>query len=223
MENKRICSACNISRNVNQFISKAGRTDLSTCQRCRDLKHPKCPHGTRWARCVTCQMNRKCYHGISNMKCSNCFLGAEICIHQVRRLHCKLCDAKEVTIKTMLKDSKQVDVKNNKFDADRFIDKCFIEALMEESMKCYYCKCDMQIVEHNNTLCTIERRDNSIGHIKSNCILACFHCNCSRIGQRDNAIVQDKKKCKCCNTMITKKSWNTHLKSKKHIKNNLTK
>jgi hypothetical protein len=42
----------------------------------------------------------------------------------------------------------------------------------------------MNFDDFNPALCTIERVDNAIGHIKSNCILCCFSCNSRKIGQK---------------------------------------
>lgn len=58
------------------------------------------------------------------------------------------------------------------------------EMLMDESMQCYYCHKEMQLTEYNDTLGTIERFNNTIGHIKSNCVLACRKCNNMKIGQK---------------------------------------
>ena len=61
----------------------------------------------------------------------------------------------------------------NIYDADRFIDKCFLEGLVEDYKQCYYgdCEVNLQYTEYRNDLASIERIDNSIGHIKSNCVL----------------------------------------------------
>ena len=67
----------------------------------------------------------------------------------------------------------------NIYDADRFIDKCFMEGLVEDYKQCYYgdCKVNLQYTEYQDDLATIERLDNSIGHIKSNYVLCCLKCN----------------------------------------------
>ena len=71
---------------------------------------------------------------------------------------------------------------NNIYDADRFIDKCFLKGLVEDYKQCYYgdCEVNLQYKEFQNDLATIERLDNSIGHIKSNCVLCCLKCNNSK-------------------------------------------
>ena len=67
----------------------------------------------------------------------------------------------------------------NIYDADRFIDKCFLKGLIEDYKQCYYgdCKVNLQYTEYQDDLASIERLDNSIGHIKSNCVLCCLKCN----------------------------------------------
>ena len=67
----------------------------------------------------------------------------------------------------------------NIYDADRFIDKCFLKGLIEDYKQCYYgdCEVNLQYTEYRNDLASIERLDNSIGHIKSNCVLCCLKCN----------------------------------------------
>ena len=166
MMESKICTGCEISKPIDHFISKAGKPGLKTCSNCRLLKHPMCKHNKRRSRCIICD-------------------GGELCIHNKRRRSCKNCsNAPEITISKMIRHSKEADIKKDLYDANNFIDYCFISSLVDESTKCYYCKVQMQFIEYNSTLCTIERLDNKIGHIKSNCVLACRTCNYSRVGQR---------------------------------------
>ena len=96
-------------------------------------------------------------------------------------------DEMKITIQYMINNSKTKDKKYNIYDIVNFIDKCFLKNLIEDcNDKCYYCKCDLQYIIYQNNLATIERIDNSIGHIKSNVVIACFHCNCSRVGNKLN-------------------------------------
>jgi len=81
-------------------------------------------------------------------------------------------------------NSKQSDKKYNRFDVDRFIDKCFLKELVKDYQNCYYCEVKLQYVDYNDTLATIERLNNNIGHIKSNCVLSCRKCNLSKVGQK---------------------------------------
>ena len=77
----------------------------------------------------------------------------------------------------MIKGSKCSDIKKNRYDPNNFIDKCFLEMLMDESMECYDCDIEMQLINYDDTLCTIRRLDDKIGHTKANCVLSCRSCN----------------------------------------------
>ena len=71
MENKRRCTICKIDRELDQFVSKAGRTNLKNCLRCRTIKSQsikKCSHGRQCkSRCSLCLS-----HPINQGKCSCC-------------------------------------------------------------------------------------------------------------------------------------------------------
>lgn len=83
----------------------------------------------------------------------------------------------------MILHSKASDKLNNRYDQTNFIDYCFVENLIDDCKnKCFYCDCDLQYVEFLENLGTIERLDNSIGHIRGNCVIACRTCNYSRVG-----------------------------------------
>jgi len=67
-----------------------------------------------------------------------------------------------------------------------FIDTDFCKLLIEESeYKCCCCKTDVQLIEHASNLISIERIDNSIGHIKSNVKISCFQYNVKRVGSKE--------------------------------------
>jgi hypothetical protein len=82
----------------------------------------------------------------------------------------------------MIMSAKQNDIKYNRYDANNHIDYCFLEMLSEEYTHCYWsdCKVELQYIDYADNLATVERLDNSVGHIKSNCVLACLKCNNSR-------------------------------------------
>ena len=44
--------------------------------------------------------------------------------------------------------------------------------------RCYYCNTDVHSFPkiHTNSL-TIDRKDNTVGYVKGNCVVACFRCN----------------------------------------------
>jgi len=140
----------------------------------------KCPHDRQKSKCRDCDGIGICEHKRQKYKCINCD-GPDICKHKLQRQWCKTCSGPvKVSIQGWIISSKQSDRKYNRFDADRFLDKCFLKELIKDYTQCYYCKVKLQYIDNNDTLATIERLDNSIGHIKSNCVIACRKCNLSR-------------------------------------------
>ena len=78
---------------------------------------------------------------------------------------------------------KHKDIKSERYDANNHFHKTFIEQLFfDQHQKCIYCKCELMTVcaARANNLLSIKRIDNSIGHIKSNCVLSCLKCNVER-------------------------------------------
>jgi len=63
----------------------------------------------------------------------------------------------KVSIKNWISSSKQSDKKRNHYDPDRFIDKCFLKELVKDYPQCYYCEVELQYVDNNDILATIER------------------------------------------------------------------
>jgi len=142
-----------------------------------------CQHNREKYTCKECGGVCICIHNRNKYQCKDCG-GPRICIHNIQKSHCKTCgDPIDITIKNMIQNSKAKDKKINKYDEPNFIDYPFIQNLLSESNdKCYYCSCELQYTYYTNNLATIERLDNSLGHIKSNCVIACKFCNISRVG-----------------------------------------
>ena len=153
------------------------------CSRCKKNYEPD-KDGLQT--CIDCRYYSDCLHG-SRIK-GDCIL-CLYCIHNRRRNHCKDCmndeQKIEFIIKRMISHSRENDKKKNRYDADRFIDRCFLEALIEDNDSCYYCKTQFTYNECIKSFVTIERLDNNIGHIKSNCVLACWGCNNSHNNKDD--------------------------------------
>ena len=146
-----------------------------------------CPHNRLKYQCKECGGSQICPHGKRKSRCKECG-GSQICPHSKRKSRCKECsDPIKVNIEQWIFSRRQYDKKRNIYDADRFIDKCFLKGLIEDYKQCYYgdCKVNLQYTEYRNDLVTIERLDNSIGHIKSNCVLCCMQCNKSRKSNED--------------------------------------
>jgi hypothetical protein len=144
-----------------------------------------CEHERRRSYCKECGGSEICIHERQRSYCKECG-GSAICIHDIQRSQCKKCnDEIRITIQNWIHNSKKDDKKYNRFDETNFIDYEFCKELIRESGKnCYYCDIELQYIEYNSTLATIERLDNDIGHIKDNCVIACRTCNICRVGDR---------------------------------------
>ena len=170
---------------------------------CKDCKGSQiCPHSRRKSECKECKGSQICphtrqkcggtqicSHNRQKAHCKEC-RGTQICPHNRQKSHCKKCsDPIKVNIKQWIFNNRQHDKMNNIYDADRFIDKCFLKGLIEDYKQCYYgdCEVNFQYTEYQNDLATIERLDNSIGHIKSNCVLCCMKCNKSKKSKKSSA------------------------------------
>ena len=153
-----------------------------------------CEHGKYKYQCKECKGTQICPHNRQKSRCRECG-GSQICSHNREKNHCKKCsDPIKISIEQWIFSRRQYDKMRNIYDADRFIDKCFLEGLAEDYKQCYYGDCkdadghgpvNLQYTEYRNDLATIERLDNSIGHIKSNCVLCCFKCNLSKKSNKD--------------------------------------
>ena len=164
------CNRCKVLKPSDQFFSLRGKP-TKTCKTCRD-------------KATAYKKSSKCEHNRRRNLCKDCG-GSSICEHNRIRNQCKDCGGFGVAISIMIKCSRRSDKKNNRYDADHFIDKCFLEGLFEDNPEliCTYCNDSMSLDYDDPKKVTIERVDNSIGHIKSNCILACLQCNVRRVGQ----------------------------------------
>lgn len=145
-----------------------------------------CIHKKQKACCIDCAGSHVCIHKNRKSLCIEC-AGSQLCTHKKRRSYCKICtNPITVVISNWIHHSKLKDRKYNRYDHENFIDKDFLEELIANCWdKCYYCDRDLQWLEKRDDLGTIERLDNRIGHIKTNCVIACFACNClgnKRIG-----------------------------------------
>ena len=148
-----------------------------------------CEHGKYKYQCKECGGTQICPHNRQKSRCKECG-GSQICSHNRERSHCKKCsDPIKINIEQWIFNRRQYDKMYNIYDADRFIDKCFLKGLVEDYKQCYYgdCKVNLQYTEYRNDLATIERLDNSIGHIKSNCVLCCLKCNNLKTSEKSSA------------------------------------
>jgi antitoxin component YwqK of YwqJK toxin-antitoxin module len=197
------CNYCKVVLPIYKFSTNRADKYLKSCDECRNKQKKtreknKCPHGKQKCLCKQCGGVSICKHGRERNTCKECggssicehgrrrpvckeCGGASICEHGRQKSQCKECMNDEQKIeyiqKTMISSSRSFDKKKDLYDPDNFIDKCFLEGLFEDYQNCHYCGVDFTYNEKCDTFVTIERLNNTIGHIKSNCVLACFHCN----------------------------------------------
>lgn len=80
--------------------------------------------------------------------------------------------------------NKKKDTIKGQYDEKKHIDKDFLlNKLAEQEGKCFYCNVDMTTISSRKimpTKLTVERMNNSLGHYKHNCVLACHKCNVFR-------------------------------------------
>lgn len=187
---KKKCSQCKVILPMTQehFKLKRGGDFTKQCIKCLEMKSISriknyCEHNRQRFLCIECGGSSMCEHNRERNRCIQC-KGVGICEHNRRRERCKECNAPiPITIKNMVYHSKQHDKKNNRYDQVNFIDYCFVKNLIDDcNNKCFYCDCELQYQQYADNLGTIERLDNSIGHIKGNCVIACRTCNFSKVG-----------------------------------------
>ena len=187
------------------FIPKIKSSGLKykTCEKCQTRVNKKCVHNKQKSRCRECGGGSICIHNKRKSLCKDCggssicihekqkqqckdCGGSSICIHEKQKSRCRICsDPLKLTIQRFISGSKVSDKKYNRLDIVNFIDTDFCKLLIDESeYKCCYCKTDVQLIEHTSNLISIERIDNSIGHIKSNVKISCFSCNLKRVGSK---------------------------------------
>ena len=144
-----------------------------------------CEHGRRRSQCKECGGGSICEHNKQRTRCKECG-GIGICEHNRHKSICRECgNSIKKTINRFFYTSKSNDKKNNQLDIVNFIDRDFCKLLIEESNgKCCYCCVELDYIHYNNNMITIERIDNTLGHIKSNVKIACFYCNTTHVGSK---------------------------------------
>ena len=184
---RKKCNRCKVNMTFDKFKKKRDDSYQKICIECNSkcvkiANENKCEHNLQKARCRDCGGSHFCEHSIQKTQCRKCS-NNQFCDHNRLKSTCKDCgDPIKITIKNWINQSKVSDKKNNRFDIVNFIDKCFCENLIEEYPNCYYCSVELQYKNYQDDLATIERIDNKLGHIKSNCVIACKTCNVSKVG-----------------------------------------
>jgi hypothetical protein len=116
------------------------------------------------------------------IECSNERAVRENCEHNTRKHDCVKCiDPIHRRTLFMLK-TKAAD-KNKNRQNDLTYDNVK-DLILNSYDLCAYCGCDLQHNSKNEPkYSSIERIDESKGHIIDNCIIACLECNTARIGK----------------------------------------
>lgn len=137
-------------------------------------------------KCSSCHYDKKVEEFTAGKKtCKKC-LGYQKryrALHKQERKRYRTVNKRNIRMMMLVHNSKNTDKKKNRYDANNHVDACWIKQEMYEcEFKCYYCKTWMSLrgEAKSDGLLTIERKDNTIGHIKSNCVLACYKCNMRR-------------------------------------------
>ena len=119
---------------------------------CRECKGSQiCPHKRQKQTCKDCKGSQICQHNKQKAHCKAC-KGSQICQHNKQKSHCKKCsDPIKVNIEQWIFHSRQYDKMNNIYDADRFIDRCFLKGLIEDT---------------NNVITEIAKSTSNIQNIK---------------------------------------------------------
>ena len=187
------CNYCKVYLPIHKFSKRRTEKYYKSCDECREKQKierdkNKCEHGRQRSQCKECDGSQICIHGRQRSKCKECG-GVSICEHGRQRIQCKDCMNDEQKIefiqKRMISHSRCHDKNYNRYDPDHFIDMCFLEGLFEDNITCHYCSVEFTYNEKCDTYVTIERLNNNIGHIKSNCVLACWKCNMKHKGKND--------------------------------------
>ena len=93
-------------------------------------------------------------------------------------LRVKLC---QMILNSRKKDKK----KNREYNEEDFINLDFLYKIyMEQESLCFHCDGHMNLEfnkeSRNKKQITIQRLNNSVAHVQSNCVFACFECNCCK-------------------------------------------
>jgi len=159
------CAKCNKCKPPNEFMSK-DRT-------------MKC--------CKTCLEKRKdCYEKnteklLKQQKVYNEEHAEKLRKQQkVWRENRKITDPLNTKFNRMIYGSIQSDTNSNRpYEPTDFIDEEFLNYLWSnQNQQCFHCNCIMTLeFTTNPTKVSIQRINNDLPHIRSNCVLSCFRCN----------------------------------------------
>jgi hypothetical protein len=92
-------------------------------------------------------------------------------------------------------NSRVGDIKSGRYDKQNHITSKYLKELkLECGQRCSYCECELDWSHQPTHIrrpkqVTLQRVNNKLGHIKGNCVYACFECNVvKRIECRENLL-----------------------------------
>ena len=91
---------------------------------------------------------------------------------------------------------KQQDIIKKLLNPEKFINlESVINKMIECELKCYYCKCEMNVlydISRELKQWTVDRIDNDLGHNVDNFYIACLECNLKRRRRSDDKFLFTK-------------------------------
>ena len=112
--------------------------------------------------CKTCSAHRK---------------EKDYCVHGTRYHDCHQCTDPIVRRATAMVHSSRISDKTKGRECDLDFD--WTMNAVCDMPNCFYCDVPLQYINsYKDDFCTVDRTDNSIGHLKSNCVITCRKCNC---------------------------------------------
>jgi hypothetical protein len=138
-------------------------------------------------KCRMCLQNKnECNMGWRNTKMTNTCMDCskirkekDYCEHNKRRHDCPECVDPLVRRATAIIHSSRISDKKK----GRVCDLDFTWSIhrITETPNCSYCNIELQyMAPYLPNFATIDRIDDSLGHLKDNCVIACRSCNCGQ-------------------------------------------
>jgi hypothetical protein len=163
-------------------------TTMVKCSRCHDWHHPAdfMSNDRNVKSCKTCREKRKkSYekHAKKRREYAKEYheKNAERLLKQTKDYYKnqKLLYPLNTKFKQMIHSSIKSDKNSNRpYDRSDYIDEEFLNFLWDQDQLCFYCRCQMTLeFTINPNKVSIQRLDNDLPHIKTNCVLSCYSCN----------------------------------------------
>ena len=143
-------------------------------------------------KCSRCKCYRQAIQflkkGRQMKTCEKCRDSNERCRENIAENRKKQKEENPLRVKLcqMILNSRKEDKKKNReYNEEDFINLDFLYKIyMEQESLCFHCDGHMNLEfnkeSRNKKQITIQRLNNSVAHVQSNCVFACFECNCCK-------------------------------------------